>query len=75
MEKLAGVEGLIVSQSKEWAEILTGFETRNKYVVMDTPARRSIRRPRKGARSWHAGSCGRGVRSASRSARWIVRAC
>lgn len=27
---------LVVQQVKEWGEILTGFETRNKYVVRDT---------------------------------------
>ncbi len=35
MERLAEVSGLVVSQQKEWGEILTGFETRNRYVVMD----------------------------------------
>jgi uncharacterized protein YxjI len=29
------MESLIVSQKKEWAEILTSFETRNRYVVSD----------------------------------------
>lgn len=35
MEKLneAGSESLIVQQKKEWGEILTGFETKNKYSV------------------------------------------
>jgi len=36
MERLASVEGLVVSQKKEWGEILTGYETRNKYVVLDS---------------------------------------
>ena len=36
MEKLESVDGLVVSQQKEWAEILTGFEARNRYTVMDT---------------------------------------
>ena len=36
MERLAAVDGLVVQQRKEWGEILTGFETRNSYVVMDT---------------------------------------
>ena len=35
MEKLESVDTLLVSQEKEWAEILTGFETKNKYRVMD----------------------------------------
>jgi len=36
MEKLKAAEGLVVQQKKEWAEILTGFETKNKYAVLDT---------------------------------------
>lgn len=35
MESLSRVNALVVSQRKEWGEILTGFETRNKYVVSD----------------------------------------
>ena len=35
MEKLSSVDGLVVSQRKEWGEILTGFETKNKYAVLD----------------------------------------
>lgn len=35
MEKLSSIHGLIVHQQKEWGEIVTGFETRNKYVVTD----------------------------------------
>ncbi len=35
MEKLAATNTLIVRQKKEWGEILTGFETKNKYVVCD----------------------------------------
>ncbi|MBN1124100.1 MAG: hypothetical protein JXA82_03770 [Sedimentisphaerales bacterium] len=35
MQGLEQVRGLIVSQHKEWGEILSGFETRNKYVVLD----------------------------------------
>lgn len=35
MEKLALTTGLFVKQKKEWGEILTGFETKNKYVVCD----------------------------------------
>ncbi|MEC4685739.1 MAG: phospholipid scramblase-related protein [Nitrospirota bacterium] len=35
MQRLSSINALIVSQKKEWGEILTGFETKNKYVVMD----------------------------------------
>jgi uncharacterized protein YxjI len=35
MEKLIALTSLIVSQKKEWGEIVTGFETKNKYVVSD----------------------------------------
>jgi len=36
MERLANVDALVIGQKKEWAEIFTGFETKNRYVVMDT---------------------------------------
>ncbi len=36
MEKLKTVDSVIVQQKKELGEILTGFETKNKYAVMDT---------------------------------------
>ena len=36
MEKLANVDGLVIGQQKEWTEIFTGFETKNRYVVRDT---------------------------------------
>lgn len=36
MERLANADGLVVSQKKEWGEILTGFETRNRYRILDT---------------------------------------
>ncbi len=36
MEALSTVHGLVVSQKKEWGEIVTGFETKNKYVILDT---------------------------------------
>jgi uncharacterized protein YxjI len=36
VDRLAGVSGLVIVQRKEWGEILTGFETKNKYVVLDT---------------------------------------
>lgn len=35
MQRLSSISALIVSQKKEWGEILTGFETKNRYVVMD----------------------------------------
>ncbi len=35
MQRLSSISALIVSQKKEWGEILTGFETKNKYVVID----------------------------------------
>ena len=34
MDALASANTLIVSQKKEWGEILTGFEARNRYVVL-----------------------------------------
>ena len=36
MERLSSVEGLVISQKKEWGEIISGFETKNKYVVLDS---------------------------------------
>ena len=36
MDRLSSVEGLVVSQKKEWGEILSGFETKNKYVISDS---------------------------------------
>lgn len=35
MEQLASLKGVYVEQKKEWGEILTGFETINRYAVMD----------------------------------------
>lgn len=35
MERLSSVRGLFVSQKKEWGEVLTGFETKNRYAVLD----------------------------------------
>ncbi|MCG8335062.1 MAG: hypothetical protein MJE63_11125 [Proteobacteria bacterium] len=35
MESLASISSLIVNQKKEWGEILTGFETKNKYLISD----------------------------------------
>jgi uncharacterized protein YxjI len=39
MEELASVDGLMVSQRKEWGEILSGFETKNKYAILDPTGR------------------------------------
>lgn len=39
MDRLNEAAGLVVSQKKEWGEILTGFETRNRYKVFDTDGR------------------------------------
>ncbi|MFH2011248.1 MAG: phospholipid scramblase-related protein [Pseudomonadota bacterium] len=36
MELLDAVNGLVISQKKEWGEIFTGFETKNKYMVLDS---------------------------------------
>lgn len=36
MEKLTSIDGLVISQKKEWGEILSGYETKNKYMVLDT---------------------------------------
>ncbi len=36
MEKLSYVNELVISQKKEMGEILTGIETKNKYIVLDT---------------------------------------
>jgi uncharacterized protein YxjI len=35
LENLAQANSLIIRQQKEWGEILTGFETKNKYEVVD----------------------------------------
>ena len=35
MQKLSSTSGLVIRQKKEWGEILSGFETKNKYEVMD----------------------------------------
>ncbi|MCF7854533.1 MAG: scramblase [Candidatus Pacebacteria bacterium] len=36
MKTLESVDGLVISQKKEWGEILSGFETRNRYAVLDS---------------------------------------
>jgi uncharacterized protein YxjI len=40
MEKLSLISGLVVSQHKEWGEILTGFETKNRYAISDVSGSR-----------------------------------
>jgi len=35
MKRLESVGGFAISQQKEWGEILTGFEGRNRYLVSD----------------------------------------
>lgn len=40
MERLSSIRGLVVSQQKEWGEILTGFETRNRYAISDVSGNR-----------------------------------
>ena len=35
MERLSSVSSMVVSQKKEWGEILSGFETKNKYAILD----------------------------------------
>lgn len=35
MQELADADALVVHQTREWGEILSGFETKNRYVVSD----------------------------------------
>ena len=35
MERLSSIGGLVINQQKEWGEILTGFETKNRYTISD----------------------------------------
>lgn len=39
MENLKQANSLVVQQKKEWGEILTGFETKNKYAILDASGR------------------------------------
>lgn len=39
MDSLKDVDSLVIQQQKEWGEILTGFETKNKYSVMNAAGR------------------------------------
>lgn len=36
MDALVQTDGLLIQQRKEWGEILSGFETKNKYAVFNT---------------------------------------
>lgn len=40
MQRLSSISGLVVSQQKEWGEILTGFETKNRYAISDVSGSR-----------------------------------
>ncbi|MGD2186301.1 MAG: phospholipid scramblase-related protein [Desulfobacterales bacterium] len=40
MERLSSISGLVVSQQKEWGEIVTGFETKNRYAISDVSGNR-----------------------------------
>ncbi len=40
MHRLSSVTGLVIRQIKEWGEILTGFETKNKYAISDVSGQR-----------------------------------
>ena len=37
---MSSINGLVISQQKEWGEIVTGFETKNKYVISDATGNR-----------------------------------
>jgi uncharacterized protein YxjI len=40
VEKMSSISSLVVRQQKEWGEILTGFETKNRYDVSDVSGSR-----------------------------------
>ncbi len=40
MDRLSSISGLVVRQLKEWGEILSGFETKNKYTISDVSGER-----------------------------------
>ena len=40
MERLSSISGLVVNQQIEWDEILTGFETKNRYAISDVSGNR-----------------------------------
>lgn len=39
MENLKSLQSLVVQQKKEWGEIITGFETKNRYAISDEGGR------------------------------------
>ena len=39
MQSLVAIKGLVICQKKEWGEILTDFETKNRYVVLEPSGR------------------------------------
>lgn len=39
LDRLSSISGLVVRQLKEWGEILSGFETKNRYTVSDVSGR------------------------------------
>ena len=39
LDRLSSISGLVVRQLKEWGEILSGFETRNRYSISDESGR------------------------------------
>jgi len=45
---LENAQGFMIKQEKEWGEILTGFETKNKYDVMDNWGNRLFRAEEEG---------------------------
>jgi uncharacterized protein YxjI len=40
LERLSSISGLVVRQQKEWGEILSGLETKNKYTISDVSGER-----------------------------------
>ncbi len=46
--ELENIDGFVVRQHKEWSEIITGFEARNHYSVMDTSGRELFKAAEKG---------------------------
>ena len=40
VERLSSISSLVVTQQKEWGEILSGFETKNRYTISDNSGSR-----------------------------------